>query len=126
MATSSKKLKTLVEKVQILDESTGQIIVKEQTHLNTDFILSPNSSLEPGSQVIILEHHEAPNQQYESTIKQQNLLNSGLSPHIVQNYSILAQEITAPLENTSKLNDTSDLLSSTTKSFSVKLKSSMP
>jgi hypothetical protein len=122
MATSSKKLKTLVEKVQILDESTGQIIVKEQTHLNTDFILSPNSSLEPGSQVIILEHHEAPNQQYESTIKQQNLLNSGLSPHIVQNYSILAQEITAPLENTSKLNDTSDLLSSTTKSSKIRQK----
>ena len=43
-------------------------------------------------------HHNGLNQNLK-----QNLLNSGLSAHIVQNYSILAQEITAPLDTKSCL-----------------------
>ena len=55
------------------------------------------------------------NQQHHQSLKQHNLMNSGLSPHIVQNYSILAQEITAPMETKSSqinLNDSSSTSSS--------------
>lgn len=132
----NKKPKIVFEKVQILDESTGQIIVKEQSHQVADYITysspaaSPNSKKQrietyqlidnstttktskdtldyvdliqqPGTQVIILEQtpvEAAAAYATDSSLKHHSLINSGLSPHIVQNYSILAQEITAPLD----------------------------
>ncbi|RNA07622.1 hypothetical protein BpHYR1_013114 [Brachionus plicatilis] len=184
----AKKPKILVEKIEILDESTGQIILKEQTRLvytsgksdqytdcdqlNKDSIViddfdessslnlnSKSTSLEnlnkseydsdleystPSMQLFedsnnnleSLEDKNVPNEsnrskrcqhnynsgqriiiidtqpQHElnshlhsfSNLEQQNLtkkhlINSGFPAHIVQNYSILAQEITAPLES---------------------------
>lgn len=141
----AKKLKKNVEKIEILDESTGQIIIKDQSDfdfstfttkdskiieqvqieegydrkLETEYELISNNNRNKKStinysdphvdnQIILLENNspEVSNQSvtYQSlhnnqSLKQQNLMNSGLSPHIVQNYSILAQEITAPLDS---------------------------
>lgn len=145
----SKKPKKQTEIIEILDESTGQMIIKDQScdfdlevkttdedyerKLNTEYDLitsnlphnpinkkdiihidynvllednSPEISNNPfhilnnnsnnsnnsnnNDENLALDRHLA--------IKHHNLLNSGLSAHIVQNYSILAQEITAPLE----------------------------
>lgn len=155
----AKKTKKQAEKIEILDESTGQIRVKyvkdqndfdfslfsqkesktiDQTQFETDYerelateyeLISNQqtnrkksvidySDMNNQAQLIqILEDNsnhsppEVPNQvetfqnlhtqANSQALKQQNLMNSGLSAHIVQNYSILAQEITAPLDHKS-------------------------
>jgi len=136
----AKNPKKHAEQIEILDESTGQIIIKD----TSDFDLSPYSNKDSKSieqpslevdyhvistdskksnnlnfsdvqpqQLILLEDNSSEVsdhidtfqnlQNHNQQLKQQNLINSGLSAHIVQNYSILAQEITAPLESKTSL-----------------------
>lgn len=165
----AKKPKKIAEKIEILDESTGQIIIKDQSEfeyspyhnskdtklleldseyerkLEAEYELISNSKrsavceyndVQVQPHVILLDDHSSSvsdhtdqqqsyqpstslhntNQHHQQqTLKQHNLINSGLSPHIVQNYSILAQEITAPLDSKStqmSLNDSSSTSSS--------------
>lgn len=76
---------------------TYQLIEPNKLNSNKNELEYVELIQQPGTQVIILE--QSPNDSYNDTsLKHQNLINSGLSPHIVQNYAILAQEITAPLD----------------------------
>ena len=87
----TKPKKANIEYVDLIENSSQIIIVESDSHLGTS-----SSSF------------SSPDEYEESSMNnlslKQNLLNSGLSPHIVENYSILAQEITAPLEQ-SKIHD---------------------
>lgn len=146
----AKKPKKHAEQIEILDESTGQIIIKD----TSDFDFSPYSNKDSKSieqpplevdyhvistdnkksnilnfsdvqpqQLILLEDNSSEVsdhidtfqnlQNHNQQLKQQNLINSGLSAHIVQNYSILAQEITAPLESKTSLSSIDSSPSST-------------
>lgn len=182
------KFEFLPKKVEILDESTGQIILKEQirnidsivltedlddvgeeeeeeedddnvdvdeldnqfrsknsqpiilntntlTNQSNDFnMLSQSTSnrlhhqqqsshnhLQPHHQIIIIESnsnvsssvrthqiHKTSNRAHSNMNSNANMLNSNLSPHIIQNYSILAQEITSPLDNSKLFNNHND------------------
>lgn len=157
----AKKAKKSVEKIEILDESTGQIIIKDQSDFDfSTFSAKESKSIEQvqideeyerkleeeyeliannnanGSkkstldysdshiqpQLILLENNSSEvsrqevayqNLHQNQSLKHQNLMNSGFSAHIVQNYSILAQEIAAPLDpKTNQLSPDSCLSSS--------------
>ncbi len=81
---------------------------------------STHNHLQPNHQIIIIESNsnvpssvrthqiQKTSGRIHSNSNANNLLNSNLSPHIIQNYSILAQEITSPLENNKLFNNHSE------------------
>lgn len=82
---------------QNITQSTSTKKRPATTSTNTAASSMPQQIIIIDSNVPSSSNTNTNNSYHSSSSAKQTLLNTGLSPHIVQNYTILAQEITAPL-----------------------------